>query len=103
HRAIAKTPDLSWIQLLRAAPASLESGLDFKNPWMAAESNFRSALQLEPEHYFTYLFLADTLLHNDKSQESDLVVNACIGLRPAYELGYLLRAVVCLKQEQQSH
>jgi tetratricopeptide (TPR) repeat protein len=90
-------------RLLLAGLVSSPSGLDFQTPLVTAEKYLREAARLEPQHYFTYLFLSRAFRMDNQPDAAELAVNTCVGLRPDYPLGYYERARVIDLQFQQSN
>ena len=72
--------------------------LDLKSPLATAAAHFRKAIDLQPQHPFTYLFLANTLIATKRYQEAEFAASGSIGLRPEFEVGYLMRAMAAFRQ-----
>jgi tetratricopeptide (TPR) repeat protein len=83
-------------RFFRGLPRFVVSDLDFNTPLPTAERLLSKAALIEPQHYFTYLFL--TLALEEKPREAELVANTCISLRPDYGVGYEARATALLEQ-----
>ncbi len=98
HFLIHAAMDNPVIQLLRGAPKHLLGDLDFQTPLPRAEQFLSKAAAMEPQHYFTYLFLSAVLRAEYRHHEAELVANTCVGLRPDYAVGYEGRAVVLADQ-----
>src|SRR5438067_6942987 len=79
----------------RGAP---KGDLDFQTPLPRAEQFLSKAAAMEPQHYFTYLFLSAVLRAEYRHHEAELVANTCVGLRPDYAVGYEGRAVALADQ-----
>jgi tetratricopeptide (TPR) repeat protein len=90
HFSLKWYPDDAIVQLLY--PRSDEIGVDVKNATAVGEAYLRTALQLEPQQYFTHAFLGRVLAGMSRYQEAELAASTCIALRPDYESGYSLRA-----------
>jgi tetratricopeptide (TPR) repeat protein/tRNA A-37 threonylcarbamoyl transferase component Bud32 len=72
--------------------------LDSKTPLATAERHLRMAATLEPEHYWTYYWLGETLMAARKYDVAELAYATCIGLHPDYCDGYVKRAFAILAQ-----
>jgi WD40 repeat protein/tetratricopeptide (TPR) repeat protein len=102
HLAIQAEADHPISKRLRAGPAVLLRGLDFKTPEATAERYLRSAAELDPRHYFHHLFLSNALRFRNQSQAAELAVSACLALRPDDPIGYEMRAATLRDQYHQS-
>jgi serine/threonine protein kinase/Flp pilus assembly protein TadD len=88
----SKRPDNPFARFIVRAQGDLPGAVDFKAPLATAEEFFRKALRLEPQSYFTYVILSDTLRQGHRFAEAELAADGAIGLRPDYEAGYRFRA-----------
>jgi tetratricopeptide (TPR) repeat protein len=72
--------------------------LDSKDPWGTAELCLRYAATLDPTHYWTFHWLGVLLEARGKSDQAELAYSVCVGLKPDYTDGYLMRSQAILGQ-----
>jgi serine/threonine protein kinase/tetratricopeptide (TPR) repeat protein len=72
--------------------------VDPKDPWGKAELCLRYAATLDPDHYWTFHWLGVLLEAQGKFDQAELAYSVCIGLKPDYTDGYLMRSQAILDQ-----
>ena len=99
HFAMVDSPDKPVVKRIMLLGQPETFGLlDLKSPLATAAAHFRKAIDLQPQHPFTYLFLARIMISTNQFREAELAVNACVGLRPEFEVGYMMRAFATYRQ-----
>jgi tetratricopeptide (TPR) repeat protein len=69
-------------------------GMELRNPVDRAESDFRTATALYPQHYWGYLWLGIVLREKKQYRDADLAFTCCIALRPDCPAGFAARSTL---------